>query len=39
MLPEVEVVHGKHCDFLCFKTNDFISQHIRNNGFWGGGLN
>jgi FkbM family methyltransferase len=35
MLPETEIVHGVHADFLCFKTNDFISNHIREKGIWG----
>ena len=35
MLPEVEIVRGLHADFLCFKTNDFISSHIRKKGIWG----
>ncbi len=35
MLPDVEIVRGIHGDFLCFKTNDFISGHIRARGVWG----
>jgi len=35
MLPETDIVRGIHADFLCFKTNDFISNHIREKGIWG----
>ena len=35
MLPEVEIVKGVHGDFLCFRTQDFISHAIRRYGVWG----
>lgn len=35
MLPDVEIVEGREGRFLCFRTHDFISDHIRSHGVWG----